>query len=138
PMNNASRNLKILFFIGFAFFSFGIDAQTESIEKNKKVVDYLYDSIAHKAFNVLLNDDERVTLKDNFNTHNLKLIEIRDSLKKIDPKALGVKYASGYADRLLVEKNSLLNVNGNFQSKDSFNEALDKVISSDKVFASNI
>src|SRR5690554_1473156 len=108
-MRTISNHLRILFFVGLAFLSFKINAQTDTAETNRQVIEYLYDSIAQKSFEVLLNDDVRVEIKDHFSTNNLDLLKIKDSLVSLDQKIKGVSLAADYANKLILERNNFLN-----------------------------
>lgn len=135
-MKNTSKRLNVLFFIGLAFLTFTSYSQKEK-DVNKQVIENLYDQIAQKSFGVLLNDNDRVTL-DDFKTENLKLIEIKKSLDSLNPKLMGVANAAKYAVDLIKEKENLLKRASLFEEKDSFDSALDSIISSGKTYNKNI
>lgn len=136
-MENTSKNLRTLFIIGLAFLAFKSYSQEEK-DHNKQVVENLYNQIAQKSFGVLLNDEVRVDLKEDFKTENLKLTKIKDSLNSLGDKPMGVANAASYAQSLIKEKEDLLVRGSVFRNKSSFDTALSNIFSEDKTYKKSI
>lgn len=126
-----------LLLLGLLFISLPGHTQDNS-EHNKEIIETLYDSIAQKSFNILLNDITRVDFEGGFKTANLSLEKISDSLKKPNSKLKGVSAAAEYAESLIKERNSLLKNEKVLTVKDSFTNALDNIIGPGKIYSSNI